>query len=250
MIKIQYVSDLHLEFHNNFNLLKTIMHYDSDILIIAGDLDVSRNIANTIEELISFKDKPVIYVPGNHDYYGNTKYNVDINIFNIINQEYNKDGLFILNNQTIVLNDIAFIGSTGWWDRIPNKTCLNGLNDFARIYDINENNYGTNWGKTSKIFFRQELKKYKNKNKIICISHNGPSHKSIHPKYIDSNINNCFVNEWDDLIKNYNPIAWIHGHTHNTVEYTINNTIVRTNPFGYESLEKNNDFNPYLYLEI
>ena len=65
-MKLQIVSDIHLEFRsrNHYKLQKT----DADILIIAGDLGPPRCSLKFIEEMLE-RGHIVLYVLGNHEFY-------------------------------------------------------------------------------------------------------------------------------------------------------------------------------------
>ena len=61
-MKLQILSDLHLEYENF-----TIPETDADVIVLAGDIHERTNAVDWIK---SQTDKPVIYVAGNHEYYG------------------------------------------------------------------------------------------------------------------------------------------------------------------------------------
>ncbi|MFD2651107.1 metallophosphoesterase [Brucella rhizosphaerae] len=42
---------------------------DCDLILIAGDLNSTPELAETLEFLIRRYEKPIVYVPGNHEYY-------------------------------------------------------------------------------------------------------------------------------------------------------------------------------------
>ncbi len=63
-MKIQILSDLHLEFEN-FNFYNT----DADVVVLAGDVHLGMNGVLWAKKAI--QNQPVIYVLGNHEYYRN-----------------------------------------------------------------------------------------------------------------------------------------------------------------------------------
>ena len=72
-------------------------------------------------------------------------------------------------------------------------------------------------------------------NDIPCvvITHHAPSMKSIHEKYAnDTELNTLYASDMEYLMSN-NVKLWIHGHTHNSFDYTVGNTRVVCNPVGY-----------------
>lgn len=87
-MKIQLYSDLHIEFIGHY----TIPKLDSDLIVLAGDIDVGMNGIEWAEELTKIHNKPVVYLAGNHEYYKHDyfeltqhfygKYNLHITFFN------------------------------------------------------------------------------------------------------------------------------------------------------------------------
>lgn len=241
-MRLKILSDLHTEFGNEF-MLPYFLEGDMDIVIIAGDLGNSSNLLTVLEELDNITKVPVIYVPGNHDYYGATKEKVDKDL----TRDYKN--IVILNNNTAVINDLVFIGSTGWWESGITSDHKRYLNDFNSIYDIAEAKDGIVWGKQSRTFFEKELAMYEGR-KIVCISHNMPSYLCISKLYEGHFLNNCFANDWDTLIKKYKPSLWVCGHTHNSFDLYIENTRVICNPFGYYMYDTNPQYNNNLIVEV
>jgi predicted phosphodiesterase len=62
-VKIQTLSDLHIEFQP-FQLIET----DADVIVLAGDIHVGEK--GVKWAIANIPNKPVIYVLGNHEYYG------------------------------------------------------------------------------------------------------------------------------------------------------------------------------------
>jgi len=62
-MRVQVLSDLHIEFED----LK-LEQVDSDVVVLAGDIHVKDK--GVSWALRNFKDKPVLYVLGNHEFYG------------------------------------------------------------------------------------------------------------------------------------------------------------------------------------
>lgn len=62
IMKIQLLNDLHIEF-SGFDIPAT----DVDVIVLAGDIGVGFNGLEWIEQ--QCVEKPVIYVPGNHEFY-------------------------------------------------------------------------------------------------------------------------------------------------------------------------------------
>ena len=252
-MRIKIISDLHLEFQVS-NLIK--IHFfekliGSDMIIVAGDLSNSDCLLQHLTQLKEVVKQPVIFIPGNHDYYGSQKCIVDEKL-----KSFKHEGIIILNNDIFIKDDVIFLGSTGWFSKVY-LALTHGYNDYAYIHDIITNNFGRTWGDQSYQFFDiklTDLEKERQGKKVICISHMVPSYELITPenrfKYEDSNC--FFVNHYlENIIKEYSPDYWIFGHTHHSEDQMLYNTRCISNPFGYYDINKlNRDFNYDLTIEV
>jgi len=248
MIIIKYFSDLHLEFGNPYILDELFNDSTADLFVIAGDLDVGNKTIDTLCYIDTITNgRPVIFVPGNHEYYGTQRVVLD-NL--LLKARKTFKNVKVLIEGIFEYKDIVFVGSTGWWDSPMFRYHLMSLNDFNRIYDIRMNRDGSDWGNNSRLFFETTLKEYVGYKRVICISHNAPSWKSINEEYENSSINECFANHWDYLIEKYCPIAWIHGHMHDSCSYMIGDTKILCNPYGYHNHIVNREFDRTAYLEV
>lgn len=231
-MKFGICSDLHLEFIQNKNTrLEKFLSKKFEYLIIAGDLSVKTRFIEHFEYISKF-NKKIIFIPGNHEYYQSSIEEMSKNFKRL--QEMNLKTFFYLDNDILDIGDIRIIGSTGWGTNID-KYCVRMLADFHLIKELIQDplNY-QNWYSDSLAFFERELERAKEENKkVICVSHNAPSMKSVHREYFGSPINQCFSNNWDHLIEKYQPLFWIHGHTHKYFKYKIGKTKIICNPFAY-----------------
>jgi predicted phosphodiesterase len=83
----------------------------------------------------------------------------------------------------------------------------------------------------------------------IVMTHHSPTLKSISPKYKDSNVvHKFFHSDLDWLVKEINPKVWIHGHTHERLDYMIDTTRIICHPRGYPN-ENPDKYEP-MYVEI
>jgi hypothetical protein len=86
----------------------------------------------------------------------------------------------------------------------------------------------------------------------VVITHHAPSPKSIHPRFAGSAINACFVSDVESLMGAQRAALWIHGHTHDSFDYTVSGTRVVCNPRGYSknNVNENPLFDPNLVVTI
>lgn len=253
-MKIQIVSDLHLEFLP-VHLIYQLTECDSDVLVIAGDLHTSRGIIRALEEVFRYVNKHIVLVPGNHEYYYSTKQHVD----EVLQEHFaDHEYIHVLNNSIWEHKNTIFLGSTGWWTANAAKDVVHLMNDYNYIYDLVPANCGLDWGWESHNFFVENLKKYDKRNifgknitnkTVVCVTHNAPSLHSIDKEFEGDELNPCFANAWADLMMDYKPDFWIHGHIHSSKEYKIDETLVICNPYGYSGCSLNAKFNPCKIIE-
>ena len=110
-IKIQYCSDLHLEFPENKAFLKANPLLPvGDILILAGDIvpftDMIRH--QDFFDYVSVNFEAVYWIPGNHEYYYSDAYNKNGYT------EAIRSNVFLVHNQSVILKNTKFIFSTFW----------------------------------------------------------------------------------------------------------------------------------------
>lgn len=134
-MKIQYMSDLHLEFSDNSRWLKhNELPVTGDILVLAGDIFYLKNKIvplNNFWEWASANYRQVLIVPGNHEYY---------NYCDAMDKGLQWNWLFKENvgyyqNQVIRIDDTDFIMSTLWSQISPADEYFvwKGMNDFRQI---------------------------------------------------------------------------------------------------------------------
>jgi len=263
-MKLQYISDIHLEYYKLDDIDKLIPKKEAEILILAGDIGYPEQIQyKTYIDKVSKIWDQIFIVAGNHEYYQTTKNiktkeEIDM-IIEFIVEDY--ANVYYLNNSKIELTfnkeEYVIIGSTLFSDiELTNYSIQININDFKYIYKKRENSkmntYDYNkinlfdykeYYEESKKFLEDTLNYYKNKNyNVIVVTHHAPSFECIEDKYKSSKINKAFYSNLDYLIKDI--YCWIHGHTHSQREIKINGVKVLNNSIGY-----NGEFNYPIKLE-
>lgn len=259
MNKIRVVSDLHLEMDPTYRLLEDT-HEKYSHLILAGDICVWNYYKNKSDYRRSFDEffedcsrrfKTVWYIPGNHEYYQDDINTVDREMKEFFSKNFYN--IFLVNNQSAVIEDTRFIFST-LWTLVDENTALfyrKGMSDYNVIKDgagILHPEKTNDIHAESVKFIEQELARSDEEKKIV-VTHHLPSRKSVHPRYHASGpMNYFFYTTLDPLIMEYNPLMWIHGHTHDPCIYMLENTKIVCNPKGYGRPTDN--FDPILTLSF
>lgn len=68
------------------------------------------------------------------------------------------------------------------------------------------------------------------------------------PEHKDS-VSAAYASHLDDMIIEYKPDYWIHGHIHTSVDYKVGGCRIICNPRGYPDKPKK-EFNPRFTIEI
>ena len=226
-MKIQITSDAHIDINLWTHQLIDVFanKHNAQILIIAGDLcEIGYKKKDMFfNKFIKPNFEHIIIIPGNHDYYG-TIWRDDHNLNNSIGNVH------LLDNRSITIEGVNFIGSTLWTKPLKKQTTaiLNTINDYYKIIDFNISR-STNEFLKNKSFIKYELEKSKLPN--IVITHHLPSEILLNGFYVDSDISSVYASNID--LESINATHWIHGHSHNSFEKKIKDCMFIRNPFGY-----------------
>lgn len=247
-MKIHLLSDLHIEFAG-FEIPAT----DAEVIVLAGDIGVG---LGGLEWLHKLKiQKPVIYVPGNHEFYGH-----DISLIDEL-QKQAAPNVHVLNNQSVIIEGVRFLGSTLWTDfdffRDMDKTLVTehasaNTADFSAIHcgdKLFTPMDAMALHQQSREWLEQELKQGF-QGRTVVVSHHAPSPSSVHPRFAQDLLTPAFVSDLENLMGVQHASLWLHGHMHDTFDYHINGTRVVCNPRGYLPYEADNGFLPDLLLDV
>lgn len=253
-MKIQYASDLHLEFAENASYIKhNPLEVAGDILILAGDIgylgdeNYSRH---PFWDWASENYKQVIVAMGNHEFYkhfdiANLKDGHKVEIRHNIAAYY---------NAVISLEDTDIIVST-LWSKIQLKYAFYTewvISDFHRILYNGELLSFTEFNKEHRRcldFIKKSVRECTAKHKIV-VTHHVPSFKMLCPKFKDSKANGAFTVELADYIENSGIEYWIYGHSHYNVDVNIGQTKCVSNQLGCVFHGEHLTFNPKAVIEV
>lgn len=248
-MKLHILSDLHLEFER-LDPPRT----DADVIVLAGDIHTGlRGLEWALEY---FYNRPVVYVLGNHEYYRNAI----PQLLQKMRLRSENTNVRILENEAISIDNVQFFGCTLWSDfklfgneGISRLHAQSGMNDYSKI------RFGQNYRKLRAMdtqmfhmqsvrWLKEALNEYTTKTKVI-ITHHAPSIKSIPYKAASDPLTPAFVSNLDSLVIGSGAELWIHGHAHESCDYTLGSTRVLSNPRGYPE-SYNQAFNGALVIEM
>lgn len=231
---------------------------DADVVILAGDIGEGFRGLNWARDHLG--DRNTLYVPGNHEYYG-----FDLDDLNAEFAEFSDVPLQVLQCDSLVIDNVRFLGCTLWTDfrlfgEVQQSTSMlmarQYMADFSHIRLRDAGKAALlNPMDTTLIHKRQRkwLTAELNKpfaGKTVVITHHGPHGGSLHPRYADDLMSAGFISDLTQLMGKAD--LWIHGHTHNSFDYTVNGTRVVCNPRGYatQTSIENLQFDDALIIEI
>lgn len=253
-VKLNVLSDLHL----SLGALERPDN-DADVVILAGDVARPRE---AVAWASGFR-KPVLYVAGNHEFYGGTL----AGTIDALRTASIGTNVRVLDDDEAVIDGVRFLGSTLWTDFMlfgdgePRAAAMREgqlyMRDFTRIrvsdappslfspaasaalYDVHARWLGAKLAEPWP-------------GPTVVVTHHAPSRRSIHPRFADSLLNACFVSDAEHLLDGARAQLWIHGHTHDSFDYAVNGTRVVCNPRGYakDGVNENARFDAGLCVDI
>lgn len=254
-MKLHILSDLHLEFAM---YIPSDASKEADVIVLAGD--IWKGAAGIPWAREAWPGKEIIYIAGNHEFYGHERRLT----IEECRQAAKETGVHFLDNDEVVIDGVRFLGSTLWMDFMlfgednKDESIIQGmraLNDFRLIREGQERFnalHAIDLCRESVDWLSAKLKE-RHDGTTVVVTHHLPSIKSCAPRFMTSGnyLSACFASNLDHLFGRSE--LWIHGHTHDSFDYTANRTRVICNPRGYARYERdveNAAFDPDLIVEI
>ena len=240
-MRIWFLSDLH--HHSSWPFEPPAVAPACDAIVIAGDSgeEMSRKAIPWTAETFGRYGKPVLYVPGNHDFYGaNISY--EVRKAHLV-AEHHKI-ILLAQGEFVVIGDVRFVGATLWtdyalgaWGHQAELEAMRNMSDFRYI------RFGSSYQKARP----KEIIDihYQHRGRIeqvlatpfdgptVVISHHAPLERSLQNGRQEGPLDAAYASDLTAMIEQYRPEVWLHGHVHVSHNYVHGNTRVRSNPRGY-----------------
>lgn len=235
-MKIQLMSDLHIEQIGYFSIPKT----DSDLIVLAGDIDVGLEGLLWAEELTRLHKKPVIYVSGNHEYYKNDLYELTDSM-RLFADAY--DNLHFLEKNEIQIDGVRILGTTLWTNYFDEHGPAEREKNIALLDEaLNDHRLISMGGKrfTARDAYAEHQKsvawlsstlKQRFDGKTVVVTHHAPSFACNHVDFGMNPLSPGFVSNLDHLVEKAD--LWCCGHTHSNLDTKIANCRLVSNQRGY-----------------
>ena len=253
-MRVQYMSDLHLEFTLNQEYIHDFFEGETgDILLLAGDIMYLKDsifIRRRFLTELSQKYSQVLIVPGNHEFYA---YN-DIKAYGDSWQIELRPNIHYYYNKVVHIGDTDFILSTLWskLDPLQEKKIQQGMSDFYQIgYNgewLTPRYYNEEYENCVR-FIREAVEK-STADKIVVVTHHAPSLQTVAPQHQNSILRSAFASDLEELIKNSRIDYWVYGHSHTNIDCQVGQTKIVCNQLGYVSSNEHLGFNYNKFFEI
>jgi hypothetical protein len=257
MVKLRYISDIHLEFLKIFPEIQNL-DYENESLCLLGDIGYAYSqIYHDFIEYCSDNWKNVFVIMGNHEFYCLNKNIKTMSEIEKCTEQFKKN-VYFLNNKSILLdkitnevvtersslnvksslNVIKIIGSILWSD--INKFAETKMNDYRMIYTRYPNTRLTSietkqFFQINKLFILDEINNDLD-IKCVLLTHHGIHNEICNDYYAGGKLTSAYATTIHELTSCKNLIAAINGHTHANINSLFPNTKIRllANCYGYK----------------
>lgn len=239
-MRIWFMSDLH---HSQWPFDAPTGAPDCDAIVVAGDAteELSRRALPWLADMFGRYGLPVLYVPGNHDFY-KTNLSYEVRKAQLVADHY---GVTLLaTGQSVVIGDTRFVGATLWTDFDLGQHGYHAEMDAGRLMnDYRLIRVGSSYRKAlPKDTIDEHYTQRARIERILAepfdgptvvVSHHAPLERSLQAGRQESPLDAAYASDLSALIEQYAPNLWLHGHIHVSHDYVHDRTRIVTNPRGY-----------------
>jgi len=237
------MSDLHLELHEPPDKLRhntlPLPLIGEDVVVLAGD--IHQGVQGILWAQQAFKARPVVYVLGNHEFYGHDWDRLVVEA----RAAAAGSNVQFLEQDAFVIGSLRFLGCSLWTDfRLwgPDREmqamgrASRQMNDYHAIgrggrrltppESVERHRQSVEWLEAQ---LAEDVP-------TVVVTHHAPTEQTVNQTYRREILNAAYHSKLDQLIAP--PVlAWVHGHTHYSVAERINGVPVLVNTLGYPGQE-------------
>jgi predicted phosphohydrolase len=251
-MKIRLLSDLHTEFRLPYKTHPMSEYRGEDVLVLAGDIaSGSTNTVDVIKHFLRCGFPNIVYVPGNHEYYGTD--------FDDFNQKMRSkcselNGVHYLNGDSIVINGVKFVGATLWTNfgdnPLSEHAAKTGINDFRVIKGFGVSRCAQTY--YDHVDYIKQAYETRDDMPVVVVTHFLPARECIAPRWRGANLlNDYFANDLGEYIAGMSNTTWMFGHTHDATDIQLGTTRVVANPHGYyNAMNDGVGFDPFKTITV
>jgi len=248
-MKLRILSDVHVEFED-FDPPPV----NADVVVLAGDIHVQHHGLDWARE--KFPGLPVLYVLGNHEYYGGV---LPEHLENL-KQQAAGSNVSVLENEALDIGGVSFLCCTLWTDfglygNVARDAAIanQAMSDY-RVIRAGPTSRQLRSSDTAALHRRSKswlagAAQQHAGGKRVVITHHAPSIHSLPANFRGDPVSAAYASNLDELVEQCAAELWIHGHLHSQSDYRIGGTRVVCNPRGYPD-GRNPGFQPDLVIEV
>jgi len=219
---------------------------DVGLVVLAGDIAQGTDGVAYAEAVSVFAGRPVIYVPGNHEYYHR---DFDALGRDLRDAAQATDGRVILLDRDWVrlwLGDeqVFVLGCTLWSDYALDGDPAAAMAHAAeRLNDHRRISRDDNWFTPADALAEHResvawlsstlprLRELEPSARFLVVTHHAPCRAGLDPRM--DKLRPAYASDLEDVILRLRPDWWLHGHTHHRHATRIGRTLVASAPRGY-----------------
>ena len=217
---------------------------EADLVVLAGDVD--NGAAGIDWAARTFPLQPVVYVAGNHEFYGERIPSLLPRLQAAAGRSGN---VTFLENAEARLRvrgrTIRILGCTLWTDFLLHgeegaaaamALAAGRILDHERIRGDDGSRFLPTDARSRHAASRAWLEEALAEpfdGPTAVVTHHAPSPRSASPRFAGDALSPSFASDLTGLIERTAPALWVHGHTHHPVDYRIGATRVLSNQWGY-----------------
>ncbi len=250
--RLRAFSDLHTEFAP-----LQLPRVAADLVVLAGD--IGKGVRGVKWAAAAFPNTPVVYVPGNHEYYGGAVPRT----LEKMRAAAEGTNVQVLERNELCLRQVRILATTLWTDFalfgpeqvwLSSEVAAASMNDykkirtsprFSRLRPADTRREHT----VARAWLRARLAEETDAKMTVVVTHHAPSARSLAPRFAEDKLSAAYASNLDKLVETSGADLWIHGHTHHCVDYTIGATRVWSNQYGYPD-DPVADFDPVGLVEL
>jgi predicted phosphodiesterase len=240
MTRLLVLSDLHTEFLQFWALPESLP--DFDVCVLAGDIAGSPAKAIDFAATAPALAGPLIFVPGNHEFYGGEIENR----LRAGKEAATGTNVRLLDRDTATIDGVRFIGAILWTDYRFHRTqawsmamAARGLSDHVRIERRGPQG-ALRFTPADALARHLDDRAYLEAalsvpfdGPTVVVTHHAPHPSSVARRFQNDALTPAFVSDLSEVIDRYAPDLWIHGHTHDCFDNLVDATRIVCNPKGY-----------------
>jgi predicted phosphodiesterase len=255
-MKLWILSDLHLDVNRRRPLQLPDPRPAHDAVVIAGDLcqGIGEGLRFVAGE--GLNARPVLYVAGNHEFYGRDRH---AELRGGRNAAAAVRNVHLLERDSVTLDGVEFLGCTLWTDYLyagrgeqaramqwaaqrlnDHRLIANGPGLWLPRHCLDEHRLSRSW-------LAERLAR-KSPHTRVVITHHAPSRRSVESRYQADLLTAAFASDLDELVGR--AALWVHGHMHAPADYDLNGCRVVANPRGYAGIGEDRAFDPKLVVTV